>query len=114
MRRPVACRRHRWRRCARLRSRSTAAWISCCARPARTEVHRLDLNPETDASRRAAFRKRAGAGARWAFRLLSAIVLVAVVKVVVREAFVDNPKFLLQHIEVLTAGPVGKSAIESA
>lgn len=84
-------------------------------KPARTEVHRIDLNPETDASRRAAFRKRAGLGARWAFGLIAGIVCLALIKVVAMEAFVDNAKFRLQHIEVVSdAGPLSRSALAGA
>jgi len=81
------------------------------APPARTEIHRLEMNPETAATRRAAFRQRAGTGARWAFGLLSVIVFLALLKVVVMETFVSNPNFHIQNIEVLTTGPLSDSEI---
>lgn len=77
----------------------------------RIEVHRLDLNPETDASRRALLRKRAGTGARWAFGLLSCIVFFALLKVVAMEAFVTNERFLIKHINVITKGPLSVSSL---
>ncbi len=79
--------------------------------PSRTAVHRLELNPETDASRRAKFRKRAGVGARWAVGILCSIMLVAILKIVVMEAFVANPRFQLSNISVLTEGPLSSDAI---
>ncbi len=80
----------------------------------RSAVHRLELNPETDASRRAKFRKRAGLGARWAVGILCSIMLLAILKIVVVEAFVLNPRFKIANISVLTEGPLSRSAIENA
>ncbi len=80
----------------------------------RTSIHRLELNPETDASRRAKFRKRAGLGARWAAGILGSIMLVAILKIVVMEAFVTNQRFHLSDISVLTEGPLSRSAIINA
>ena len=80
----------------------------------RSAIHRLELNPETDASRRARFRKRAGLGARWAVGILSSIMLVAILKIVVIEAFVTNPRFHLSEISVLTEGPLTRSSIINA
>jgi hypothetical protein len=83
-------------------------------KPAHTEIHRLDMNPETVASRRATLRKRAGVGARWAFGLLSAIVFLALMKVVVMEAFVSNPDFHIQNINIITKGPLNQTEITAA
>ena len=80
----------------------------------RSAIHRVELNPETDASRRAKFRKRAGVGARWAVGILSSIMLVAILKIVVMEAFVVNPRFRLSEISVLTEGPLTRSTIVNA
>ncbi len=80
----------------------------------RSAVHRLELNPETDASRRAKFRKRAGHGARWAVGILCSIMLVAILKIVVMEAFIVNSRFRLAEISVLSEGPLSRSAIISA
>ncbi|MEI6534119.1 MAG: FtsQ-type POTRA domain-containing protein [Verrucomicrobiaceae bacterium] len=80
----------------------------------RSAIHRLELNPETEASRRARFRKRAGLGARLAVGILSSIMLVAILKVVVMEAFVANPRFRLQDISVHTEGPLSRSSIVTA
>jgi cell division septal protein FtsQ len=93
------------------RRTSTGNYAFRRKKPARLEVHRLDMNPETEATRRAALRKRAGVGARWAFGLLSGIVFLALMKVVVMEAFVNNANFRLQHIEVVTQGPLSRSEI---
>lgn len=80
----------------------------------RTAVHRLELNPETEASRRAKFRKRAGLGARWAVGILCSIMLVAILKIVVMEAFVTNQRFHLSEISVMTEGPLSRSSIINA
>jgi cell division septal protein FtsQ len=98
----------------RRRRTSTGNYSFRRRKPARTAVHRLDMNPQTAATRRAAFRKRAGVGARWAFGLLSAIVFLALMKVVVMEAFVSNPNYHVQQIEILTKGPLSRSEIATA
>ncbi len=98
----------------RRRRTSTGNYAFRRKKAARTEIHRLDMNPETVATRRATLRKRAGSGARWAFGLLSAIVFIALMKVVVMEAFVSNRDFHIQKIEVLTKGPLSQSHITAA
>ncbi len=98
----------------RRRRTSTGNYAFRSKKPVRTEIHRLDMNPETVATRRATLRKHAGAGARWAFGLLSAIVFLALMKVVVMEAFVKNRDFHIQKIDVVTKGPLSRSEIITA
>lgn len=64
--------------------------------------HRIDLNPETPATRRQKRLRTAGAGVKAAAVLLFLMGLVSAGKIVVKEAFVNNPRFLLQHISVTT------------
>ncbi|MCE9519289.1 MAG: FtsQ-type POTRA domain-containing protein [Verrucomicrobia bacterium] len=98
----------------RRRRTSTGNYAFRRKKPARTEIHRLDMNPETVATRRATLRKRAGVGARWAFGLLSAIVFLALMKVVVMEAFVSNRDFHIQNINIVTKGPLTQTEITAA
>ena len=77
----------------------------------RLELNRLDLNPETDATRRERLIRRAGTGARWAFGILAVIMFCALMKVVINEAFINNQGFRLQKIDVHTAGPLSESAV---
>ena len=82
--------------------------------PEAADIHRLEMNPETEASRRQIMLKRAGTGARWAFGMLAAILFLSLMKVVVMEAFVKNAKFQLQKVQVVTAGPITEDAIREA
>ena len=68
--------------------------------PEAADIHRLEMNPETEASRRQIMLKRAGTGARWAFGMLAAILFLSLMKVVVMEAFVKNAKFQLQKVQM--------------
>jgi cell division septal protein FtsQ len=83
-------------------------------RRVRLEVHRLDMNPETPASIREKRRKVM----RWGFKLaVASLVLTGIVsagKIVVREAFMDSPRFKLQHLSVITDGSLQPSAIIAA
>jgi hypothetical protein len=84
---------------------------------AKSDTHRLDLNLklETDASRRERLRRSAGFGARLAAAMLLCFVFIALMKVVVVEAFWNNPRFLLKDIAVKTAGgPLSSDAIITA
>ncbi len=78
------------------------------------QVRRLDLKLETDASRRERLRRSAGFGARLAAAMLLCFVFIALMKVVVVEAFWKNDRFQLHDINVTTAGPLTKSAIKMA
>lgn len=98
----------------RRRRTSTGNYAFRSRKPAHTEIHRLDMNPETVATRRATLRKRAGTGARWAFGLLSAIVFLALMKVVVTEAFITNRSFHIAAINVDTKGPLSRPEIITA
>jgi cell division septal protein FtsQ len=80
----------------------------------RIDVRRLDLNPETAASLREKRRKVM----RWGFKIAVACLLltglVSVGKIVVREAFVESPRFKLQHFSVITDGALQPSQIIAA
>lgn len=80
----------------------------------RLDVHRLELNPETEASRRA----RRGRAIRWGFQLsvgiLLAVGLFSAGRIVVREAFTHNHRFQLQHVSVITDGELSPSQIIAA
>ncbi len=80
----------------------------------RLDVHRLELNPETEASRRV----RRGRAIRWGFQagvgLLLAMGLFSAGRIVVREAFTHNQRFLLQHVSVNTDGELSPSQLIAA
>lgn len=80
----------------------------------RLEVHRLELNPETAATRRESRRKTARFGFKIAVGLLAAMGVFSAGKIVVKEAFVENPKFQLQHFSVMTEGEITPSQIVNA
>jgi cell division septal protein FtsQ len=83
-------------------------------RRVRLDVHRLDMNPETPASIREKRRKVM----RWGFKFaVASLVLTGIVsagKIVVREAFMDSPRFKLQHLSVITDGSLQPSEIIGA
>ncbi|OAI58001.1 hypothetical protein AYO49_06145, partial [Verrucomicrobiaceae bacterium SCGC AG-212-N21] len=83
-------------------------------RRVRLDVRRLDLNPETAATLREKRRKVM----RWGFKFAVAVLLltgvVSVAKIVVRDAFVDSPRFMLQHFSVITDGSLQPSEIIAA
>lgn len=81
---------------------------------AKAFTHHLDLKVETDASRRERLRRGAGQGVRIAAALLLSFVFIALIKVVVVEAFWNNARFQLKDIAVKTEGPLSKSAIATA
>ena len=80
----------------------------------RLDVHRLELNPETAASRREKRKKVI----RWGFKFaVAALLLTGVIsagKIVVRDAFIESPRFVLQHISVITDGALQPSQIIDA
>ena len=80
----------------------------------RLDVHRLDLNPETAATRREQRRQ----AMRWGFKFAVAALLLTAVfsagRIVVREAFTNNQRFQLQHISVVTDGELTPSQIIAA
>src|SRR6476620_5209318 len=80
----------------------------------RLEVHRLDLNPETAATLREKRRKVM----RWGFKFaVASLVLTGVIsvgKIVLRDAFLESPRFKLQHISVITDGSLQPSQIIAA
>ncbi|WP_050027791.1 FtsQ-type POTRA domain-containing protein [Verrucomicrobium sp. BvORR034] len=80
----------------------------------RLEVHRLELNPETAATRRESRRKTARLGFKLAVGLLAAMGIFSAGKIVVKEAFVDNSRFHLQHFSVVTDGEITPSQIVTA
>jgi cell division septal protein FtsQ len=80
----------------------------------RIEVHRLDLNPETAASLREKRRRVMRWGFKFAVGSLVLTGLISVGKIVVRDAFVESPRFKLQHISVMTDGSLQPSAIIAA
>jgi cell division septal protein FtsQ len=83
-------------------------------RRVRLNVRRLDLNPETAATLREKRRKVM----RWGFKFAVAVLLLtgvaSVGKIVVRDAFVDSPRFKLQHFSVITDGSLQPSEIIAA
>lgn len=80
----------------------------------RFDVHRLDLNPETDATRREQRRKVIRWGFKFALLILLATTVFSAGKIVVRDAFVDNNRFRLQHFSVITDGDLSVSEIIAA
>lgn len=76
--------------------------------------HLLELNPETDATRREKRLRTAGKGVRIAAMLLFAMALISAGKIVVQEAFLENPHFKLQHLSVTTDGILTSSQIVAA
>ncbi len=77
----------------------------------RLEVRRLELNPETSATRREIRRKTARVGFKFSVVILFAMGLFSAGKIVVMEAFVDNTRFQLQHFSVITEGELTPSQI---
>lgn len=77
----------------------------------RLEVRRLDLNPETSATRRETRRKTARVGFKFSVMILFAMGLFSAGKIVVMEAFVENPRFHLQHFSVITEGELTPAQI---
>jgi len=76
----------------------------------RLEVrHRMELNPETEATRRQRRLRAAGTGVKMAAVLLFLMGLFSAGFIVVKEAFVENPRFQVQHISVVTDGNSGLS-----
>lgn len=80
-------------------------------KPTRLEVRRLELNPETSATRRETRRKTARVGFKFSVMCLFVMGLFSAGKIVVMEAFVDNPRFHLQHFSVITEGELTPSKI---
>ena len=105
-----------FRRNAPRRKRKTARGNFAFRRKvsAKADAHRLNLKLETDASRRERLRRGAGQGVRIAAALLLSFVFIALLKVVVVEAFWNNARFHLKDIAVKTEGPLSKSAIAAA
>lgn len=77
----------------------------------RLEVRRLELNPETSATRRETRRKTARVGFKFSVMILFAMGLFSAGKIVVMEAFVENPRFHLQHFSVITEGELTPAQI---
>ncbi|TLD68408.1 FtsQ-type POTRA domain-containing protein [Phragmitibacter flavus] len=81
------------------------------AKVTRLEVrHRMELNPETDATRRQKRLRTAGAGVKVAAGLLFVMGLFSAGVIVVKQAFMENERFQLKHISVVTDGAAGLSA----
>lgn len=80
----------------------------------RLDVHRLEMNPETDATRREQRRQAMRWGFKFAVGALVAIGLFSAGRIVVREAFTNNERFQLQHISVMTEGELSPSQIIAA
>lgn len=80
----------------------------------RLDVHRLEMNPETAATRREQRRKAMRWGFKFAVAALMAIGLFSAGRIVVREAFTNNTRFQLQHISVMTEGELMPSQLISA
>jgi cell division septal protein FtsQ len=80
----------------------------------RMDVRRLELNPETSASRREKRRKVMRWGFKFAVACLLLTGLVSVGKIVVRDAFLESPRFKLEHISVITDGALRPSEIIAA
>lgn len=80
----------------------------------RLDVHRLELNPETAATRREQRRKVVRLGFKFAVFSLMATGVFSVGKIVVRDAFVENDRFRLQHFSVNTDGELSASDIIAA
>ncbi len=76
--------------------------------------HHLELNPETAATRRQKRMRAAGKGAKAAAALLFVMGLISAGKIVVKEAFVDHPRFILQHFSVVTDGDLTAPEIVAA
>lgn len=80
----------------------------------RLDVHRLELNPETAASRR----EKRNQVIRWGFKFavgsLLLTGLISVGKIVVRDAFIESNRFVLQHLSVITDGALQPSEIIEA
>jgi hypothetical protein len=80
------------------------------AKVTRLEVrHRMELNPETDATRRQKRLRTAGVGVKVAAGLLFVMGLFSAGVIVVKQAFMENPRFQLKHISVVTDGAAGLS-----
>ena len=75
------------------------------------EVHILHYNPETDASLREKRRDRHRREFKIAVALIGLMAVLALVRVVVKEAFMENPKFRLQRFSVLTDNPNGALSV---
>ncbi|MEZ0277552.1 MAG: cell division protein FtsQ/DivIB [Roseimicrobium sp.] len=80
----------------------------------RLDVHRLEMNPETDATRREHRRNAMRWGFKFAVAALMAIGLFSAGRIVVREAFTNNQRFQLQHISVATEGELSPSQLIAA
>jgi len=76
--------------------------------------HRLELNPETDATRRQKRLRTAGVGAKIAMIFLCIMGLFSAGRIVIKEAFIDNARFHLQHFSVKTDGNLTTSQIVAA
>jgi hypothetical protein len=76
--------------------------------------HRLDLNPETDATLRQKRMRTAGKGVKFAFVFLLAVGLFSAGRIVVNEAFVKSERFQLRHFSVSTDGDLDSAQIISA
>lgn len=74
--------------------------------------HYMDLNPETEATRRQKRLRTAGIGVKVAAILLFVMGLFSAGVIVVKRAFVENQRFLLKHISVVTDGSAGLTAGE--
>jgi cell division septal protein FtsQ len=83
-------------------------------RRVRLEVHRLEMNPETAASLREKRRRVFRWGFKFAVASLLLTGLVSAGKIVVREAFLDSPRFSLLHLSVVTDGSLQPSEIIAA
>ncbi len=80
----------------------------------RLDVHRLEMNPETAATRREQRRKAMRWGFKFAVAALMAIGLFSAGRIVVREAFTNNTRFQLQHVSVMTEGELSPSELIAA
>ncbi|MFZ4765059.1 MAG: cell division protein FtsQ/DivIB [Roseimicrobium sp.] len=80
----------------------------------RLNVHRIELNPETDASRRAGRKRALRYGARLAAMVLLVTLFTSAVAIVVRDAFVENDRFILKHFSVTTEGELSEADIIAA
>lgn len=74
----------------------------------------LEFNPETEASKKVMRSVKRRRGFRMAVILIACMALVALARLVVREAFINNDRFHLQDFSVLTEGPLTPDQIVSA
>jgi cell division septal protein FtsQ len=81
---------------------------------ATSKVNKIELNPETDATRSERRRNQARTGFKWAVALITIMLLGSLAKLVVKEAFLNDERFQLKQITVHTEGLLTRDEIIAA